>query len=223
MNESLNRLMAVFVAPAAAEGAIAPYRHDRERGREQTLPSVAVLGALEQLPAAGAAVALALARRCRRPCALLCGSVPDSVAPGALRAPGTPAAARAAAVLRGRGQPAAASGRLVRVTLPAGPEAAAPAAIRALNAARAPAVIAVPTPRTPAVDRLLGVQDAVLLATAPSTGEGMALLAVTALSELRVPVATFASPVDRLSRARARAGLGRTRARPLPEALESVL
>jgi hypothetical protein len=103
-----------LLAPRTGEAAVDDRARRTRRARaarpadEVTAPSLGLLAPARDLPAAAAAVGLAIARTA--PAALVCLAAPGP-SPG-LRAPARPAAARLAASLRARGLEASARGRL---------------------------------------------------------------------------------------------------------------
>jgi hypothetical protein len=161
---ALARTLGVRAWPRARSAAIGP---------PDAPPVVAVLCDARVARAAAAAVALALARRDRRPLALAAAVAADGAWPGAVAA--VPAAHRAVARLRERGQRATASGRLVWLGErgpawtpaagdPPGVTAAASAALgRAASAVRAPGALAIPLARTAALDRVLRWHDGIVI------------------------------------------------------------
>jgi hypothetical protein len=152
-------------------------------GPLEASPIVAVLCDARTACAAAAAVALALARLGRRPIALAAavgagGPVP--VLPASV-----PAARRAVARLHGRGERAVASGRLLWLggrqpvwasaeADAAGAAAAASAALgRATGVVRAPAALALPLVRTPALDRVLRWHDGIVIVQGDAADEAV--------------------------------------------------
>lgn len=174
---------------------------------------MAVLCREERAAAAAAAVGLALARACGARCALV-GAAGRAAAPrSAVIA--APAARHATARLRARGHSTAASGRLVWVgdrRAPGAfdaPDAAAAVSAeigRAATAVGVPAAIALPFPRTPAMDRVLTWHDALVAIHEPdATPEGVARTEAS-LVALGVPVVCM-PPSSRQSAALAEFGL----------------
>jgi len=106
--------------------------------------------------------------------------------------------------VRDRGLPAAASGRLVWLADRRGglvaDDTAARAAVMSAELGRAaafagiPAAIALPFPRTPALDRVLAWHDAVVVVREPDAPAAVIERALTSLAELSRPVATMAPP-----------------------------
>lgn len=194
MSVLLSLLRDFFVAPAP-----------RARAAPPPAPSAAVLGRPGEVSAAGSALALALARRRREGCAVVCGwRVGGGDAP---RLPATGAARHLALRLDARGLAAEASGRLVRVRLPDDPGAAAAAAERAAGAS-CPVVLALAGPRDETLDRVLAAQDVVVLAHAAGTDPALARAAEASLADLPVPVVACHVRAAGPSRAVAAAGLG---------------
>lgn len=220
MNDALARVRGFFVEPCpppSAPAAAAPVA-------VPVPPSVALVGAPEDAEMAGNALALALAAMWRAPCALVCAWAPPEATPRAPRMPAAPRARRMAGRLAERELTVAATGRVVRVALPAGPEEAVAAVARASSAAAVPTVVAVATPRPAALDQLLSVQDAVILATAPDTEASLALLARGALAALVPPLAVCEVRAGAGGRLLAAAGLRATPGvrRALAPALEAL-
>jgi hypothetical protein len=161
--------------------------HEPERPAAARL---AVLAPAAHALAAGAAVGLALAKG------------PVLVASwGADRvraAPAQPRARRLASKLGARGHDAAATGRLVVVTLAAPDEAARVSAV-----ADVPMVLVVAGPRDDHVDRVLRDHDAAIV-----VGDGLlADLATASVQALGVPTASLALPDAAVARALAASGL----------------
>jgi hypothetical protein len=197
VNEVLARVRSVFVAPAAPAWPVT---------RPAPTPNVALLCPPADALAAGALLALALARARGAAAGLLClwrageRGVPAWTVP-AFRAP-----RQLVAALGVHGLDAEAGGRLVRVCLPEEPEAAFALATRAASVAAVPAVVALAGPRTPALDRLLIAQDLVVVAHRPEADSALAELACQGLAELSVP--SIACPVAAGLRGRALAAAG---------------
>jgi hypothetical protein len=99
-----------------------------------------------------------------------------------------------AARLEARGVPAAAGGRLVRVALPAPTADAVATAQRAVAAVEVPAAVVVAGPRDDALDALLVLQDAVVLAVRDSPDSPLVRLAASGLADVAVPVVTVVAP-----------------------------
>jgi hypothetical protein len=166
------------------------------------LPSVAVLSNGTGGAAVAAAISLALADHCGRPCALVAtvGPTPSGVV--AL----SPAAVRAAARLRGSGQAARARGRLVWLAgeLPQDgneddrPTAAAAGlsarVARAAAAIGAPSALALPLARSAALDRILAWHDGVVVVREPGASAAIAELVLDSLAALGRPVTAVAAP-----------------------------
>lgn len=181
-------------------------------------PSVVVLCSPLDAVALGSSVALATARRGR-----------SSIGIVALWRPGTSVgrgptglavrrARRLERSLQARDVRARAAGRLVRVELPAEPEAAIASAARAEAATDAPMVVVVAGPRDAAIDRLLAEYDLLLLA-ASEGGDPVVGLARDSLSRLGPRVETIPATVPPLTRALAVWGRGPGFGLPPTEAL----
>jgi len=166
MTELLDAIARVFVAPSSQA---------RAEPVAVAAPAVVVCGR----GAEPVAAALALLARSRGP-AVVCawGSFSRRAS-----APSSAGARRLAASMQARGLSAAASGRLVSVSLDADPLVAATEVVRAGAAAgSAPVVTALCGPRDPAFDELLAAQDlgVVVAGDAP---EELVRLGVAALGE----------------------------------------
>jgi hypothetical protein len=131
---------------------------------------------------------------------------PGALAPG-WRAPATGAARRAARRLAARGCDTAASGRLVRVALPEPSAHAAASAQRAVAATDGAVAICLAGPRTPELDVLFTLADAVLLAHRPGEPRALTRLAEAGLERLGVPVTTCEAALGPSARLLATAGL----------------
>ena len=164
MSDVLHRLVAAFVAPVErGDGGPGAWVEPAP----PSPPSVAVLAAPDRAVAIGAAVALALGG----------GPVLTGIwgaEPQGPRAAASPRAGRLAGKLTARGHDAAATGRLVVVTLGDGADEAA----RVAAAAQVPSVLVVAGPRDARVDRVVAAQDRVLVA-------GDDLVAALALDSVR--------------------------------------
>jgi hypothetical protein len=185
-------------------------------------PSVGVLAHARDLPAAAAAVGLAIARR--EPAVLVCLAAPgpgasapatppaEAPAPAvrasapAVRAPARPAAARLAASLRARGLDASARGRLALVSLDDVHGAA-----RALAAAGPLPTVLAFAARGEDADAVLAERDAILVALPPTAEPAMAPLALAGASAL-APATAVTFALDPVARALALAGLRAPRA-----------
>jgi len=138
-----------------------------------------------------------------------------------------PSAHRTAAGLRERGLPAVAGGRLVRLADRRGPLAEDDFAVRAAAmsaelgrsaaAVRAPAAVAFPFARTPALDRVLAWHDAIVVVREPDASATVIERALESLAQLGRPVAAMTPPA-RLPGALAASGL-----RAPSEALTAVV
>jgi hypothetical protein len=185
------------------------------RGDLRALTAAAVLGRPGEVEPWAAALALALLRRMteRAGAVVVIGAESGEPVTG-----GTPAAGRLAARLRAHGLPAAERGRLAWVPLGADD---VPAAHRATIVA-APAVLAVTTPLTGALERVLADLDLIVLVTSRPDGP-LAELATATLGTLGVPLLT-GPPLPRgPARALARAGIATARSvRALLAALDGA-
>lgn len=176
------------------------------------VPLVAVLCQPARGRAAASGVALALAGALGEPCALAAAA--GVAAAGSLA--GAPTARRAAARVRDRGLPAAATGRLAwladrRGRDVVGDDAASAAALsaelgRAAAAAGAPAAVALPIARTAALDRVLAWHDAIVVVRDPGMSDAVLERGLASLAMLGRPVAAMAPPT-RLTAALAAVGL----------------
>ncbi len=148
---------------------------------------VAVLGRANSIEGAAAALALRSMSDLGARCALLARW---QVRGRVWRLPPARGAARAAGVLRDRGLPAVASGRLVRLDLSAEAAAAASELARASAVIDGPAVLVVGSARDEAVDRVLLEHDELVL-----VGDEEVLmdrLAAQSLAELGLPMRVVA-------------------------------
>jgi hypothetical protein len=173
-----------LVAPRTGEAAVDDRARRTRRARAATpaaevaATALGLLAPARDLPAAAAAVGLAIARTA--PAALVCLAAADPT-PG-LRAPARPAAARLAASVRARDIEASARGRLALARLPDGQLAGA--AARALAAAGPlPTVLAL-AGRDDEIDALLATRDAILVALPSSAAPALAQLALAGAEEL---------------------------------------
>jgi hypothetical protein len=202
-----------LVAPRTGEAAVDDRARRTRRARAATpaadvaATALGLLAPARELPAAAAAVGLAIARTA--PAALVCLAAADPT-PG-LRAPARPAAARLAVSLRARDIEASARGRLALARLPDGQLAAA--AARALAAAGAlPTVLALAA-RDEEIDALLATRDAILVALPSSAAPALAQLALAGAQDLVARAGSLgrAAPLtlalDPLQRTLALAGL----------------
>ncbi len=208
MTGLLHRLGSAFVAP------------DADRAERSSVaavaPSIAILCRPADAAAIGGAAALELARASRASHAVVClwGAA------AAARVPASPAARRAASLLRERGHAAVATGRVVRVRLADGPEEAAAEATRAAAAcAKTPIALVLAGPREASVDALLARHDRVLVASA-GPDVATADLAATMLAA-SVPTRTIAVPPAPAARLAAATGVAASRA--MREALAPAL
>lgn len=147
---------------------------------------IAVLGRASSVEGVAAALALRSARDLGARCALLARW---QVRGRSWRLPATRGAARAAGVLRDRGLPAAASGRLVRLELSPEASAAGTELARAAAVIDGPVVLVVGAARDVAVDRVLLEHDELVL-----VGDEELLmdrLAAESLAELGLPLRIF--------------------------------
>jgi hypothetical protein len=175
-------------------------RRARAPASAPATPAIGVLAPARDLPAAAAAIGLAVGR-CA-PAVLVCLSAP--VFAPALRAPARTAAARLAASLRARDLEASARGRLAFVHLP--DRGRTDAVARALAAADGlPTVLAV-AGRDEEVDPLLAARDAILVALPPSAEPALATLALAGAAALAPAAAAVTLTLDPVQRALALAG-----------------
>ena len=195
MTGLLARLRGVFVLPATGAAPVAV--------RRATL-HIGVVGRPREAHAAACALVLSQARG---EAGLVCVWGADAVAP---RVPATAGARALAARLAARELEARASGRLVRVALPADPAEARDRALRAAAAAPGPVCVAVCGPRNREVDDLLAVQDALLVAGRPDADQRLLELARASLDATGVPVARCELAAGGLARVLALAGLAAT-------------
>jgi len=187
------RLLEAFVEPAHADRT-AP-RPAASRARALPAATVAVLGSPDAVAPTAAATALLLAARGPGLLAIVGGR-----APSRLPAPPTPAAARASARLRDRGHDALAAGRLVRLGAEPGE------ILRAAAVLDGPCVTAVIAPRDTALDRLLGAQDALLVAAGEGS-VGLVAPVLAGLEPLGIPCAGAPVAPDAPSASLALAGV----------------
>jgi len=181
MTAVLDRLRSLFLAPTGAAG---PAVQVAERVAPRTL---GVLCTPADAAAAGAVVALAVARAAREPVAVVCSWPPVAAQDGPARDPvfARGPARRLAARLRGRGLETATRGRLVLVALPAEGGAARAAAERAAAAAGdAPVVVVVAGPRAPELDPLLGAQDRLVVVPGAGAVDGLEAVALVEAARL---------------------------------------
>jgi hypothetical protein len=175
-------------------------------------PLVAVLCAAARAEASACALALALAQLTGASCAVAAaaGGGAGNGAVGSLLAP-----RRAAERLRRVGLPATARGRLAWVADRrgdpdedvAGHAAALSAELRrAASAVDSPAAIALPFPRTAALDRALAWHDALVVVPEGDVSQAMLERALGSLAALGRPVAAMA-PSQRSAATLARLGL----------------
>jgi hypothetical protein len=168
------------------------------------LTSAAVLGRPGEAEPVAAALALVLRRLARARAATVCVLGPVA---GPRQTEGAGAARRLAARLEAHGLEAGAKGRLAWVQLPAAETAALAAARRAVIVGP-PAVLALTSPRSPAVDELLAEQDLVVVVTGDPDGP----LARLAIAAAHGPLFTIAPLPRGIARALARAGVRPARA-----------
>jgi hypothetical protein len=165
-------------------------------------PVVVVLGETGPAAALACGAALALSGGTAGTACLW----PGGAAP-AWRAPATGAARRAARRLASRGCETVATGRLARVTLPEAPVDAAATVQRAVAAAEGAVAICLAGPRTPELDVLFTLADAILLARRPGDAPALTALAEAGLERLGVPVTTWEASVGPSARLLATCGL----------------
>lgn len=197
MNELLARVWSLFITPAPRARPVA---------RPTPVPSVALLCSPVDALAAGALLALLLARARDAGSGLLCLWRAGERSVPTWSVPALPGARRVVAALAAHDLDAEAGGRLVRLCLPEEPEAAFAVATRAAAVAAVPAVTALAGPRTPALDQLLVAQDVVVVAHRPDADRALTELACRGLTSLRVPA--VACPVARGARGRTLAAAG---------------
>lgn len=199
MNQLLGRLSAVFVEPAPTRP-----RSVRAPG---VAPAIALLCSSVDAVALGSAVALAAARRSRSSIGVAALWRPGASVGAGVTAPPVRRARRLERSLQARDLRAKAAGRLVRVELPAEPEAAIASAARAEATTDAPMVVVVAGPREAAIDRLLAEHDLLLLAASDGS-DPLLDLTHDSLARLGPRVETIAARVPPLTRALAAWGLG---------------
>ncbi len=198
MSELLSRAGALFVAPAAAPArtsVVAP----PPAGIAGVLASAEVLPAV----AGGVAAALRSAHRARTALVLRPGDPP---APQ----PAFPAARALARRLAARELPAEPAGALVRVALPADPDAGVREAWRAITAAGSVPTIIALAARSDGYDALLAQTDALYVATSADLTD----LALASLAVLGPPASRLAPPTSFIARRCATLGLTRLDLRP---------
>ncbi|MDX6670769.1 MAG: hypothetical protein QOI91_1132 [Solirubrobacteraceae bacterium] len=184
---------------------VAPERAAPRETAGPVPPVVVVLGDVRVVPALACAAAVELARIEHWSHAAVC-LWPGERRPAA-RLPASGVARRTATRLAARGCEADASARLARAFLPDEPVAAAAAAQRVAAAADCPLVIGLAGARTPHLEALLTLGDAVILARRPTDSPALARLAEAGLAALRTPVFTCEAPAGAAVRAIATAGL----------------
>lgn len=199
MNELLGRLSGLFVEPAPTRP-----RPVRVTG---AAPAVIVLCSPVDAVALGSSVALAAARRGRASIGIVALWRPGTSVGRGATAPPVRRARRLERSLQARGLRARAAGRLVRVELPAEPEAAIASAARAEATTDAPMVVVVTGPRDAAIDRLLAEYDLLLLAASEGR-DPVVGLARDSLARLGPRVETMPATVPPLTRALAVWGRG---------------
>ena len=205
MSEILARVRGYFLE---IEDAAAPARPS-VRARGPAPGSLGLVAPPRLAAAAGAALALGVARANGSSCALVCQWAHP---PGG--APAVRSAARAAAALRARDVPAAAAGRLVRVELEEDTSLAAGVVARAAAVVPGPVVIAIGRPRDDVIDRVLAEQDAIAWLAPDGMDASLLELAATSLEALGRPVLRYTAPGP-LARRVALAGLVPPAARAL--------
>jgi hypothetical protein len=199
---------------AAAPDAPVEERPVTARGGTEPPSILGVLAAPPLTAPAGAAVALAAARRARAPAALACLWTPgaaagraDRPAPLPARGPVLPGSRRLAAALDARGHETAAAGRLVLVRLAEEDTAAAAEAVRVLAAAGGAAAALALGARSEAFDRVLAGHDALVLWPDPGAPAPLADLALASLRALGPPALSVTGGLGARSRALTLAGL----------------
>jgi hypothetical protein len=188
--------------------------------RPARMPLVAVLCEPQRARVAAASTALALAATVR-------ARVAVAAVAGLREArsqPASRAASRCAAQLSARGYAAAPAGRVAWVAdaAPTSDDVAGEAAALMVVTAGAgrmlgvPAVVALPAPRTAALDRVLGWADAIVVAERHDAKPAVATLERASIERLDRPAAFMATP------SRAAALLAAAGTRPTREALQAV-
>lgn len=227
MNGGLERLIALFVAPAPGDASTSARPRpsagkapvSEAPGEGDLLPAqkviarsgvtaacVAVLCRPGEAAALSAAVALVLLRGSPARSGLICAWPASAVSSRRPSAPARPAARRLQAALAARDLEARAAGPLALALLPSDPDAAVLAARRAAAVARGPVVQVVAGARPPALTPLLHDADRVLVAGGiadPVCAVALAGLAGEGLDACRV-----AAPEPGAPRALAAACLG---------------
>jgi hypothetical protein len=184
---------------------LAPERLAPREMAARVPPVVIVLGDARAVPALACAAAVELARAGRWSHAAVC-LWPGERRP-ATRVPASGAARRAASRIAARGCETDASARLARAFLPDEPVAAAAAAQRVAAVADCPLAIGLAGARTPHLEALLTLGDAVILARRPTDSPALTSLAEAGLAALRTPVCACEAPAGATVRALATAGL----------------
>lgn len=205
----------VAAPPAPSDGELPPFPSavamppgPSGLGLPRTPSGVAVLCTAGDAPSLGAALGLALARRCRAPVVAVCVWTAGAPAQAGWRAPATPGTRRLAAAFAARGLAARAAGRLALVHLPAAAEDAAVGARRATAAAgAAPTVLALGGPRVAAFDALLAEQDLVVVASPRGTDPALARLALAGLEPVVARACVCEVPGSHPARVLATSGL----------------
>jgi hypothetical protein len=175
-------------------------------------PAVGVLAPARDLPAAAAAVGLALARRA--PAALVCLQLPGpAVPPPPLRAIARGDSTRLATSLAARGLAADVRGRLVVAVVPDDPQDPSAVGVARVLAAAGPrpTVLGVAA-RDPDIDVLLGAQDAIVVGLRATADPVLVELALAGAAALAPSVAALPAGLDPLQRALALAGVRAPRA-----------
>jgi hypothetical protein len=172
------------------------------RSRAAAIPSVAVLTRRDDVVAAGAAVALAIAAERRAPVAAVCLWTGEAVSATSVVAPASGSAHRLAQALARRGHMVRASRRLVYLTLPADEaEAAAEAARVAAACGAVPMVLALAGARGSRFDATLRACDLVVVASSREADpalESLALAGVASYGGRAIACSVPEAPVARL-------------------------
>jgi hypothetical protein len=184
---------------------LAPERVVRPERPAPVAPVVVVLGDARVVPALACAAALELVRAGGRDhaAALLW---PGAGAPST-RVPATGPARRGAARIAARGCEADATGRLVRARLPDDPADATATVQRVVGGADCPVAVGLGGPRTPELDTLFTLADAVVLTRRPGEAPALTRLAEAGLARLQVPVVTCEARLGAPGRLLATTGL----------------
>ncbi len=195
-----SQVRGLFVEPRPRVAAVVPVR------AFPAMPSVVVLGTPAHGRVVAAGIAVALARALGIPAGLAGAIGAGPITPAALAV--APAARRAAARLRRQGHDASARGRLVWLADrraatglrafaddPVGTAGASCAELaRAAAAIRAPSALALPSPRSEGLDRVLAWHDGIVVVREPDATEGLTDLVLASVAALGPPVACVEAP-----------------------------